>query len=952
MAKVDRETPSQRATQEILHVISQSRHDEVPVFDVILKNAQSLCSAPLAFLSLVNEARTQVLIPAQRGARAEFAEVLKGFVEPIERTELLAVRPVVEPEVIMMDDIADHELYHQRDSRRVQMVEVEGVRSVLVVPLIKDKQGIGAITLYRREVSPFSEGDVALVENFAAQAVIAIENVRQFREVQSRLERETATAEILSIISRSSDSEKPVFDAILKNAARLCDAPLGLLSTVNEERTHYGTVAHIGARSNFLETDAAKNSPMDGNLAVARAIENRSIVHIEDLKDDNLYREKDPIRVQTVDEEGARTLLVVPLVLRDIGIGALVLYRRNVSLFSDDQIKLVESFASQAVIAIENVRHFRDLQARLERETATKNILEVIGRSREDYDPVFLAILKNSARLCAANRAALLLVNQGRTHVEVKSFVGQKLPADIRKEGWPIDGPHLPCQAVKAGKAVQIADARDGELYRQGDETQRTLVDEVGLRSALVVPLIQDNLAIGAISLHRLHEPNPFSEDDVLLVETFAKQAVIAIENVRQFREVRERLEREKATGMILGAISRSRDDDLPVFDIILENSARLCNASNANLTLLNEAGDAVRLVASHGRTILSLVVGESEWKLDETLMVSESLNRGEPIHIPDYAATKSYQDGSNKLRARLVDEDGVHSSLAVPLMSAEGPIGTLMLHRDEPEAFNEAEISLVVSFAAQAVIAIENVKQFKALESLNAELGDRVQQQVGEIERMGKLKRFLPAAVADTVVSQGSEKMLSSHRALLGVLFCDIRGFTAFCETAEPEETIEVLQTYHEEMGKLINEHGAGVDHRMGDGIMVLFNDPIPCDDPAGDAVRLGLAMRSRMVEIARKWKKLGHRLGFGVGVSLGYATVGMVGYEERSDYTASGTAVNLAARLCDRAEDGEILMSPRAYTAVEDVFAAEPTGEIKLKGIREPVEIYRLLSERSKKT
>jgi class 3 adenylate cyclase len=212
----------------------------------------------------------------------------------------------------------------------------------------------------------------------------------------------------------------------------------------------------------------------------------------------------------------------------------------------------------------------------------------------------------------------------------------------------------------------------------------------------------------------------------------------------------------------------------------------------------------------------------------------------------------------------------------------------------------------------------------------------------------MGRLKRFLPAAVADTVVSQGSEKLLASHRALLGVLFCDIRGFTAFCETAEPEETIEVLQSYHEEMGALIAEHGAGVDTRAGDGIMVLFNDPLPCDDPAGDALRLGLAMRARMQELGKAWRRHGHKLGFGVGISLGYATVGMVGSARRYDYTASGTAVNLAARLCDKAEDGEILLSPRAYAAVEEDFAAEPIGEISLKGIHAPVEVFRISGEK----
>jgi class 3 adenylate cyclase len=270
--------------------------------------------------------------------------------------------------------------------------------------------------------------------------------------------------------------------------------------------------------------------------------------------------------------------------------------------------------------------------------------------------------------------------------------------------------------------------------------------------------------------------------------------------------------------------------------------------------------------------------------------------------------------------------------------------IGAFGLAKFEVAPFDADDIALVETFAAQAAIAIENVRQFRALEALNAELGKRVEEQVSEIERMGRLKRFLPAAVADTVVSSGSEKMLSSHRALLGVLFCDIRGFTAFCETAEPEETIEVLQTYHEEMGKLINEHRAGVDHRMGDGIMVLFNDPLPCDDPAGDAVRLALAMQARMAELSKSWKRMGHRLGFGVGISLGYATVGLVGYEGRSDYTASGTAVNVAARLCDHAEDGEMLLSARAAIAVEDDFHSVSLGDVALKGIREPVEIFRL--------
>lgn len=329
----------------------------------------------------------------------------------------------------------------------------------------------------------------------------------------------------------------------------------------------------------------------------------------------------------------------------------------------------------------------------------------------------------------------------------------------------------------------------------------------------------------------------------------------------------------------------------------------------------------------------------------------------GEPVQIVDIKDTDRYREGGTGRRLA-VDQLGVNTMLHVPLVSTGRTVGVISVFRREVRAYAPDEIEMLRTFAAQAVIAIDNVRQFKALEAsnaevqaqaedlqaLNASLEDRVRDQVGEIERMGRLKRFLPPAVADTVVSSGSEKMLSSHRALLGVLFCDIRGFTAFCETAEPEETIEVLQTYHQEMGKLINAHGAGVDHRMGDGIMVLFNDPLPCDDPAADAVRLAIAMRARMADLCKSWKRMGYRLGFGVGVSLGYATVGMVGFEGRFDYTASGTAINLASRLCDEAEDSEILLSPRAAIAVEDEFQVESRGELSLKGLREPIEVFRL--------
>ncbi|MEW2915027.1 adenylate/guanylate cyclase domain-containing protein [Leisingera sp. JC11] len=409
---------------------------------------------------------------------------------------------------------------------------------------------------------------------------------------------------------------------------------------------------------------------------------------------------------------------------------------------------------------------------------------------------------------------------------------------------------------------------------------------------------------------------------------------------------------REAATREILEVISRSRDDEGPVFNVILETAARLCKAPFACLFRVNPERTHLTIPAHFGtRPQFVDLINSDPLPMDPSQsQTAKAVFEKRSLQVPDFSDDPIYRSGQPQ-RVYAVEVEGARNVLTVPLIIGDEAIGVIFLYRREVGFFAEDDVRLVETFAAQAAIAIENVRQFKALEArtrevqaLNAGLEARVQEQVREIERMSRLKRFLPAAVADTVILSGSEQLLSSHRALLGVVFCDIRGFTAFCETAEPEETIEVLQNYHKEMGKLINTHRAGVDHRMGDGIMVLFNDPLPCEAPAAEAVRLAIAMRERMKALCKEWKRLGYRLGFGVGVSLGYATVGMVGFEGRFEYTASGTAINLAARLCDEAKDGEILISPRAGIAVEGDFQVETRGELKLKGMREPIEVFRL--------
>ncbi len=582
----------------------------------------------------------------------------------------------------------------------------------------------------------------------------------------------------------------------------------------------------------------------------------------------------------------------------------------------------------------------QELERARDREVATREILNLISRSREDEGPVFDAILRRAADLCDAQAARLFLGMAGDAHQRLVAGFGDD-PASVvlyARGAVPMDPSiSFAARAIVTGKVVPVADLMDTDQYRRGVEITVSTVRDSGVRTALFVPLMTAAGAIGAFAMHR-KEVRPFTADEIAIVETFAAQAVIAIENARQFREVQERLAREAATREILQVISRSRDDDAPVFDMIAQTAARLCRAAVCTFWRIEDG--LIHYCASHG--LDSAAFAEMHLItaipiLDNTV-IGQVVKTRAVVRIED-ATAESYYD-HEWVRAR-----GLKQLIGVPIIVGNQIWGTISLMWPADRAIRDADVQLVESFAAQASIAIENVRQFKALEALNAELGDRVQEQVGEIERMGRLKRFLPPAVADAVVSSGSERMLSSHRVLLGVLFCDIRGFTAFCETAEPEETIEVLQNYHEEMGKLIDTHGAGVDRRMGDGIMVLFNDPLPCDDPAGSAVRLAIAMRARMAELCQQWKRLGHRLGFGVGVAFGYATVGMVGFEGRFDYTPSGTAINLASRLCDEALDGEILLSPRARIAVEDTFQVESRGELTLKGIREPVEVFRLM-------
>jgi adenylate cyclase len=305
-----------------------------------------------------------------------------------------------------------------------------------------------------------------------------------------------------------------------------------------------------------------------------------------------------------------------------------------------------------------------------------------------------------------------------------------------------------------------------------------------------------------------------------------------------------------------------------------------------------------------------------------------------------------------NLLRRATVDLGGARSALVVALRKDKVLLGALTVYRKEVRPFTDQQVSLLQNFAAQAVIAIENARLLSELRQrteevvkLNQQLEQRVADQVGEIERMSRLRRFLPPQVADLIVASGAERQLESHRREITALFCDLRGFTGFSESSDPEDVMTLLRQYHAAIGEIIITYSGTLERYAGDGVMVVFNDPVPVDNPALQAVRMALDTRAALGGLIEKWRRLGHELGFGIGIAHGYATLGTIGFEGRFDYAAIGTVSNVASRLCDEAKPGQILISPRVLMAVEDAINVEPAGDFALKGISRPLAAYNVV-------
>jgi GAF domain-containing protein len=735
-----------------------------------------------------------------------------------------------------------------------------------------------------------------------SSALVQDAEVARFnRELHEAREQLTATSEVLKVIGGFSGDLEPVFATMLENAVRICQAQFGFMLRYDGDAYH--TIAALCPVPAYAEQMRRGPLRPDPEAALGLVARTRQVAQIADITAHRLYKERDPVFVAGAELGGIRTIVAVPMLKGKELIGAITIFRQEVRPFTDKQIALVANFAAQAVIAIENARLLNELRERttdltqrsadlteaLEQQTATSEVLQVISSSPGDLQPVFAAMLENAVRICDAKFGNIYRWDGDTLHL-IATHNTPPAFAEARRRSHPRLGPKTPIGRMVATKTVNhVADlAADQGYIEQSVPGIVAAVELGGVRTFLAVPMLKDNELIGAFILYR-QEVRPFTDKQIELVTNFAAQAVIAIENARLLNELRERtddlaeaLEQQTATSDVLQVISSSPGDLQPVFDRMLENAVRICDAAFGNIYRWD--GGVFSLAAS-----FNTPTAFAEYRKRSPVGVGPSTASGhiarpistldnfilqrKVVHVANLTKDQHYIEREPDSVAA-VELGGVRTVLAAPMLKENEWIGVLVLSRQKVRLFTDKQIALVQNFAAQAVIAIENTRLLKELrerteevEKLNQQLEQRVADQVGEIERMGRLRRFLPPQVADLIVASGTEKQLESHRREITAVFCDLRGFTGFSESSDPEDVMALLRDYHAAIGEIIIKYSGTLERYAGDGVMVVFNDPVPVEKPALKAVLMALEMRKRYRsadrEVASAWTRhwLRHR-------------------------------------------------------------------------------------------
>jgi len=699
----------QMAIGQVLEAMSQSTGDVSIVFRTIIRNAVSLCRADNATIFRADgESYRHVASVTSTGRYADEARFARFLKETesgrlVKERRTVIGRVLIESATVQIEDsFADPEYDKTQSLEFMAALAGQDARTILGVPIVKGAALLGIIIARRNEVQAFSEREIAVLETFARQAAIAIENTRLFNQTKEGLERQTAVSEILRSIAGSPTQIEPVLEVIAESAVRYCGAEDATVLLARDGRLH--PLAHFGSLPPSNEPSLIATTSVPGTAVV----EGRT-VHIPDLFAPAAARfehARQRSRAMGVDNSA---ILVAPLKREGTSVGAILLRKRETTPFSESQISLVESFADQAVIAVENVRLFNETRDALERETATGSVLRVMSESPFELQLVLDALLETARRLCAADSGMIVRSEDGGTRtiaLASQSGVSEEVRRHYATHVGSLETTNATGRAILGGQAVHVSDI----LSDPGYVPVSPLAPEQRARTVLAVPLVRQGAVLGAFVLWRgLPEPRPYSTREIELVETFARQAVIAMENVRLFNETKESLERQTASAKVLEAISLATSDARPVLQTIVEAAIRLCDGDQAGVWV--RVGDDAELQATAGDW-RGYLVGTRQPIASMGGLAGPAFREAIPQHATDantdarFASARTAPDWDP-------DQGWSRSRLAVPVMVGSEVRGVIRVGRNAPGGFAARQIELIETFADQAAIAIENVRLF-----------------------------------------------------------------------------------------------------------------------------------------------------------------------------------------------------------------------------------------------